>query len=58
MTYSKEMTSFIVECWGKGLTAQETVQAIKQVKGKTISLQTVFNTIYSMTTKSYKPHLP
>lgn len=51
MTYSKEVTGKIVECWGLGFTAEETVKAIQEWKGITISLNTIYRHRHSLTAK-------
>ena len=52
MTYSREVTHKIVECWGLGLTAEETVKAIQEWKGITIALGTVYNHRHSITAQN------
>ena len=52
MTYSREVTHKIVECWGLGLTAEETVKAIQEWKDITIALGTVYNHRHSITAQN------
>jgi len=49
LTYSKEVTNKIVECWGLGFTAEETVKTIKEWKDITIALHTVYRHRHSLT---------
>ena len=49
MTYSREVTNKIVECWGLGFTAEETVKAIEEWKGVHIGLATVYRHRHSLT---------
>ena len=49
MTYSREITNKIVECWGLGFTAEETVTAIAEWKGIRIGLATVYRHRHSLT---------
>lgn len=51
MTYSKEVTNKIVECWGLGFTAEETVKTMKEWKGVHIGLATVYRHRHSLTAK-------
>jgi len=52
LTYSREVTHKIVECWGLGLTAEETVKAIQEWKDITIALGTVYNHRHSITAQN------
>ena len=49
MTYSREVTGKIVECWGLGFTAEETVTAIAEWKNIRIGLATVYRHRHSLT---------
>jgi len=49
MTYSREMTHYIVECWGLGLTAEETIEAILQTKNVKVGLATIYRHRHSIT---------
>jgi len=49
LTYSREVTNKIVECWGLGFTAEETVTVIENWKGITIALNTVYRHRHSLT---------
>ena len=49
MGYTKQVTYKIVECWGLGLTAEETVDAIEQWRGIRIGLATVYRHRHSIT---------
>ena len=49
MTYSKEVTNKIVECWGLGFTAEETVKAIEEWKNIHIGLATIYRHRHSLT---------
>ena len=49
MTYSREITNKIVECWGLGFTAEETVTAIAEWKDIHIGLATVYRHRHSLT---------
>jgi hypothetical protein len=49
MTYSREVTGKIVECWGLGFTAEETVKAIEEWKSVKIGLATVYRHRHSLT---------
>lgn len=49
MTYSREVTNKIVECWGLGFTAEETVRAVEEWKGITIALNTVYRHRHGIT---------
>jgi len=49
MTYSREVTHFIVECWGLGFTAEETVRAIKETKQVHVGLATIYRHRHSIT---------
>jgi len=51
MTYSREVTNKIVECWGLGFTAEETVTAIQEWKNIHIGLATVYRHRHSLTAK-------
>ncbi len=51
MTYSKEVTNKIVECWGLGFTAEETVMAIQEWKNIHIGLATIYRHRHSLTAK-------
>ena len=49
MTYSKEITNMIVECWGLGLSAEETREYISRSKEVMIGLATVYRHRHSIT---------
>ena len=49
--FGKEVTQRIVELWGLGYTAQETVTALKEKHNIKISLHTVYNKRNSLTAK-------
>jgi len=49
LTYSREVTNKIVECWGLGFTAEETVRAIIEWKDVRIALNTVYRHRHSIT---------
>jgi hypothetical protein len=49
MTYSKEVTNLVVECWGLGFTAEETVRTINEKKGVLIGLATIYRKRHSLT---------
>ena len=47
--YTKDVTAFIVYCWGHGLTGEETVKALLDKRGLKVSLNTVYRKRQSMT---------
>ena len=47
--YPKDVTAFIVYCWGHGLTGEETVKALQDKRGLKVSLNTVYRKRQSMT---------
>ena len=49
MTYSREITHMIVECWGLGLTAEETRTYIHRTKEVMIALNTVYRHRHGLT---------
>jgi len=49
MTYSKEVTNKIVECWGLGFTAEETVKALEDWKGIQVGIATVYRHRHNLT---------
>jgi hypothetical protein len=49
MGYPKEITETIVLCWGKGYTAQETVEYIQKIHKKSVSKKTVYRHRHSLT---------
>lgn len=51
MGYSKEITRTIVYCWGKGFTAEETVEYIKKTHNTKVGLSTVYRHRHSLTAK-------
>lgn len=55
--YPKEITQFIINCWGKGLTAEETVEAIKTTKNFHIGIATVYRKRNSLTGKELTDEL-
>ncbi len=52
MGYGKEITNYIVECWGQGLSAEETVKALEKRNNITIGLATVYRHRHSLTAKA------
>jgi len=52
MTYSREVTNKIVECWGLGFTAEETVKALEEWKGIHVGLATVYRHRHSLTAQN------
>ena len=49
MTLSKTTTQLIVQCWCNGLTAEETVDYLKEKHKISVALQTVYNHRKSLT---------
>lgn len=49
MTYSREITNMIVECWGLGLSAEETREYIFRTKQVMMGLATVYRHRHSLT---------
>ena len=47
--YPREITAFIVYCWGHGLNASETVRALREEKNVTLSERTVYRKRQSLT---------
>jgi len=47
--YTKDVTAFIVYCWGHGLTGEETVKALLDKRGLKVSLNTVYRKRQSLT---------
>ena len=47
--YRKEITHLIIECWGKGLSAEETREFIQRKKDILIGLATVYRHRHSIT---------
>ena len=47
--YRKEVTRLIIECWGKGLSAEETRKFIDKKEGILIGLNTVYRHRHSIT---------
>jgi hypothetical protein len=50
--YTKEITQLIVYYWGKGQTAEQTVQSIQQLKNIRLGLATVYRRRNSLTAKT------
>jgi hypothetical protein len=49
--YSKEVTAIIMQDWGKGASAEETVSHLKQIYGKAPCLNTIYAHRNSLTAK-------
>lgn len=47
--YPKDVTAFIVYCWGHGLTGEETAKALQDKKDLTVSLATIYRKRQSLT---------
>ncbi len=47
--YPKDVTAFIVYCWGHGLTGEETAKALQDKKSLKVSLATIYRKRQSLT---------